>query len=110
MQLLHKDSIKIQEHLKFLAPLSTNLNMGRKKGNVLTKQQAVEVSNKRKAVLDPVGQGPLKRTPHHLYDKASNPKETYKVEKIVSECMKFGETHWEIKWVGYDDKDNTTNE
>ena len=51
--------------------------------------------------------GPTKRTPSSAFDPAVG-KDIYEPERIVAKrTVKGGNTQWQVKWKGYDAKDNT---
>ena len=52
------------------------------------------------------GNGANKRTPTSAFDPAAG-KDIYEPEKIIAQRLAKGITQWQVKWKGYDAKDNT---
>ena len=70
-------------------------------------QPAKKVVAKPTATPRAQGTGPTKRTPTSAFDPAAG-KDIYEPEKIIAKrTVKGGESQWQVKWKGYDSKDNT---
>ena len=70
--------------------------------------KAVAAAKRAKATPEgPTSQGATtKRTPTGAFDPAAG-KDTYEPEKIVAQRLAKGVTQYQVKWVGYETKDNT---
>ena len=55
----------------------------------------------------PKGKGPIKRTPTSAFDPAAKDDDVYQCERIVAQRLAKGVTQYQVKWAGYESKDNT---
>jgi len=88
--------------------VSQSITMGKRGPQPSAATKAAAAAKKAKAVpAAPKPQGTTtKRTPTSAFDGAAG-KETYEPEKIVGRRLEKGVTKFQVKWVGWETKDNT---